>query len=160
MSMFDAYRLIPEDYIPDNIHITDQVYTKIKKPLVSYNKLGDPVGFTWNQSDTVCLEFITTGNVVYEDGDVPDIQGGFIQDAETYFNHSPKVFQLSILDFRYNVVGYVEVPAKARTVILSTDFNCASLSKGIYKLQLNLVEPQSGIQYQLIDKDSCQIFIR
>ena len=160
MSMFDAYRLIPEDYIPDNIHMTNQIYSKAKKPLVSYNSFGEPVGFTWNQSDTVCLEFITTGNVVYEEGDVPGIEGGFVEEADTYFTHSPKIFQLSILDFRYNVVGYVEVPAKAKTSILSTDFNCADLAKGVYKLQLNLVEPQSGLSYQLIDKDSCQIFIR
>ena len=160
MSMFDAYRLIPEDYVPDNIHITNPVYSKIKKPLVSYNSFGDPVGFTWNQGDTVCLEFVTTGNVVYEDGDVPGIEGGFTEDAETYFNHSPKILQLSVLDFRYNVVGYVEVPAKAKTTIISTAFNASNLAKGIYKLQLNLVEPQTGIQYQLIDKDSCQIFIR
>ncbi len=160
MSMFDAYRLIPEDYIPDNIHITNQVYTKIKKPLVSYNKFGDPVGFTWNQGDTVCLEFVTTGNVVYEDGDVPGIEGGFIQDADTYFTHSPKVFQLNIYDLRYNKVASVEVPAKSKTVVISTDFQIGELAKGIYKLQLNLIDSQTGIQYQLIDKDECQIFIR
>lgn len=160
MSMFDAYRLIPEDYIPDNIHITNQVYTKIKKPLVSYNKFGDPVGFTWNQGDTVCLEFVTTGNVVYEDGDVPGIEGGFVQDADTYFTHSSKTFQLNIYDFRYNKVASVEVPAKSKTAVISTDFQAEELAKGIYKLQLNLIDSQAGIQYQLIDKDECQIFIR
>lgn len=160
MSMFDAYRLIPEDYIPDNIHITNQVYTKIKKPLVSYNKFGDPVGFTWNQGDTICLEFITTGNVIYEDGDVAGIEGGFSEDAETYFAHSSKVFQISIYDFRYNKVAFVEVPAKAKTSVISTQLKAEELSKGIYKLQLNLVDPKTGIQYQLIDKDECQIFIR
>lgn len=160
MSMFDAYRLTPEDYIPDNIHAVNQAAVKIKKPLVSYNVLGEPVGFTWNKGDTVCLEFITTGNVVYEDGDVAGVEGGFIEDAETYLSHDDKTFQISILDFRYNVVGYAEVPARAKTVIISTELKAESLARGVYKLQLNLVDSKSGIQYQLIDKDQCQIFIR
>lgn len=160
MSMFDAYRLIPEDYIPDNIHITNQVYTKIKKPLVSYNKFGDPVGFTWNQGDTVCLEFVTTGNVVYEDEDVSDIESGFSEDADTYFTHSPKVFQISLYDFRYNQVAFVEVPAKARTAVITTELKAEELPKGIYRLQLNLIDPKTRFQHQLIDKDECQIFIR
>lgn len=160
MSMFDAYRLIPEDYIPDNIHITNQVYTKAKKPLVSYNKFGEPVGFTWNQGDTICLEFTTTGNVVYEDGDVPGISGGFSENADTYFTHSPKVFQLNLYDFRYNKVAHAEIPAQAKAVLLSTDFQAEELVKGVYKLQLNLVDLKTGLQHQLIDKDECQIFIR
>ena len=40
-----------------------------KLPLVAYNALNEPVGYTWNYGDTVYLEFNTAGNVVYEDQD-------------------------------------------------------------------------------------------
>lgn len=169
MSMFDAYRLIPEDYIPDNIHIADQVYTKIKKPLVSYNRFGDPVGFTWNQGDTIYLEFVTTGEVVYEEGDsfydkekeeFVVVEQGFTEDPDTYFNHSPKTFHISLYNFRYNEVASVDIPAKAKTSIISTAFDSANLPKGVYKLQLNLVDSEAETQWPLIDRENCQIFIR
>lgn len=158
MSMFDAYQLIPEDYIPDNIHITNQTYIKVKKPLVSYNKFGDPVGFTWNQGDTICLEFTTTGNVIYEEGDVPGTEAGFVEEADSYL--AGKIFQIGIYDFRYNKVASTELPAQVQTAVISTQLKTEELPRGVYKLQLNLIDPQTKIQYQLIDGEECQIFIR
>lgn len=160
MSMFDAYKLVPDSYVPNNLHYVSDVPPIPKKPLVAYNKAGEPVGFTWNRTDTICLEFNTTGNVVYEEGDIPGIEPGLTEDAETYFTHSAKTLQLYIYDFRYNVVAFAEAPAHAKTAFITTDILKTELVPGIYKLQLNLVDKNTNIQYSLIKGDDCQIFIR
>lgn len=159
MSMFDAYKLISEDYIPRNTQPMI-LEDKIKKPLIAYNKLGEPVGFTWNQGDTICLEFLTTGNVVYEDGDISDIPSGFMESAETYLSHSDKVMQLYLYDFRYRVVASAEKAAQAKMVFTTSDLKTENLATGVYKLQLNLLDKSTNIQYTLIKGDDCQIFIR
>ena len=69
LDRFANYKLVPEQYIPDNIHQPKIQPQKPKLPLVTYNKAGDPIGFTWNYGDTVYLEFETTGEVTYDPGD-------------------------------------------------------------------------------------------
>lgn len=159
MSMFDAYKLISEDYIPRNSQPII-LEGKVKKPLIAYNKLGEPVGFTWSKGDTICLEFLTTGNVVYEEGDISGIDSGFVENAETYLSHSDKVMQLYLYDFRYRLVAQAEKAAQSKVVFTTVELGAENLVSGAYKLQLNLQDKTTGIQYTLIKGDECQIFIR
>lgn len=159
MSMFDAYKLISEDYIPRNTQPV-VLEEKIKKPLIAYNKLGEPVGFTWSQGDTICLEFLTTGNVVYEDGDLSDVPSGFVESAKTYLSHSDKVMQLYLYDFRYRIVASAEKAAQAKIVFTTSDLKTENLATGVYRLQLNLLDKSTSVQHTLIRGDDCQIFIR
>ena len=69
LDRFMNYKLIPEDYVPDNIHQPQIQPKEPKLPLVAYNKQGDPIGFTWSYGDTIYLEFNTEGSVTYDPGD-------------------------------------------------------------------------------------------
>lgn len=86
LDRFANYRLIPENYVPDNVHQPQIQPKKPKLPLVTYNKQGDPIGFTWNYGDTIYLEFNTTGSVTYDPGDPgykePDLS--IEEDADMY----------------------------------------------------------------------------
>ena len=58
MSIFDSYRIIPKTYTPDNRESISYVTPSApKKPLVSYNTLGEPIGLTWREGDPIWLEF-------------------------------------------------------------------------------------------------------
>lgn len=160
MSMFDAYKLVPEEYTPSNIHQTSELNVKPKKPLVAYNAFGEPQGFTWNRGDSICLEFNTTGNVVYEERDIKGNSYGVVEDAETYLTNPQKTLQLYIYDFRYNVIAFAEAPAHAKTVFYTQDIFKQSPVAGAYKLQLNLLDESTGISHTLIDGKECSIFIK
>lgn len=86
LDRFANYRLTPENYIPDNIHQPTIQPKEPKLPLVTYNKQGDPIGFTWNYGDTIYLEFDTTGNVTYDPGDpgYEELTMGIEEDAKMY----------------------------------------------------------------------------
>ena len=86
LDRFMNYKLIPENYVPDNIHQPQIQPKKPKLPLVEYNKQGEPIGFTWNYGDTIYLEFNTEGSVTYEPGDpgYKDPNLYIEEDAETY----------------------------------------------------------------------------
>lgn len=174
MGMFQNYKLTPENYIPHNIHYDKVQPAEPKYPLVAYNKLGDPVGYTWNYGDSIYLEFTTTGNVIYDAEDTP-ANMGFTEDAETYLStpilnrdtnsdnyleETNKIFQVLIYDFRYNVVAQCELPAAAKVRVLSDSFYLSSLVKGVYKLQLNLIDKNAGVHYTLIDGDECTLYIK
>lgn len=82
------YKLVPENYVPDNIHQSQIQPKEPKLPLVIYNKQGDPIGFTWNYGDTIYLEFDTTGNVTYDPGDPGYVEPtlSIEESADTYLN--------------------------------------------------------------------------
>lgn len=86
LDRFTNYRLIPQDYVPDNIHQPTIQPNKPKAPLVAYNKKGEPIGFTWNYGDTIYLEFNTEGTVTYEPGDpgYKDLDSYIAEDANLY----------------------------------------------------------------------------
>lgn len=174
MGMFQNYKLIPENYIPNNTCYTSKQPPIPKYPLVAYNKLDEPVGFTWNYGDTICLEFNTTGNVIYD----PEEGGagfGFVEDANTYLTApiinreegaenylkvGQKIFEILIYDFRYEIVAKCEVPAALNVKIYTSDFQPCMINRGAYKLQLNLIDKVANTKYTLINGDDCNIFIK
>ena len=150
MGMFTSYKLTPEDYIPNNLHYTNIVPPEPKYPLVAYNAMGEPVGYTWNYGDSIYLEFNTTGNVVYDEE--------FVEDAETYL--AGKKFQLVIYNFRYDVVAHCECDAAASVRILSDSFYPCTLVPGVYKLKLNLIDKDAKVLCTLMDGDDCILYIK
>ena len=150
MNMFTNYNLIPENYIPNNLHEDNRIPPKPRYPLVAYNSQGEAVGFTWNYGDTIYLEFTTTGNVEFDEG--------VVEDAETYLQG--KKFQLQVYDFRYNVVAHCECEAAATVRILSDSFYPCTLVPGVYKLKLDVIDDVANTQYTLLDNDDCIIYIK
>lgn len=150
MGMFTSYKLTPEEYIPNNIHATGVTPPEPRYPLVAYNAMGEPIGYTWNYGDSIYLEFNTTGHVVYDEE--------FIEDAETYL--TGKRFQLVVYNFRYDVVAHCECDAAARVRILSDSFYPCTLVPGVYKFKLNLIDENAKILYTLMDGDDCILYIK
>lgn len=151
MGMFTNYDLTPNNYTPSNLYCDNRVQQKPKLPLVEYDAFDNPIGFTWNYGDTVYLEFSTVGNVVYDDL-------GFAEEAETYLQG--KKFEALIYNFRYEVVAKRTVDAATCVRILSDSFYPSSLVKGVYHLQLNLIDEQNGVRHTLVDGDNCTLFIK
>lgn len=161
MSMFETYSTIPSNHIPHNNENPSILTKKPRKPMVAYNAAGEPIGLMWNRGDTICLEFSTTGDVVYEEGDLgEDIPYGAVEDAETYLSGEGKVLQVNLYSFRYNLLASVELPATTKLVVSSRDLKMEELRCGTYKLQLNLIDKNQNITHTLIRSDECQIFIR
>lgn len=161
MDMFENYRLTPDDYIPSNLHYDNRVPTKPKYPLVAYNIKDEPIGYTWNYGDSICLEFTTTGNVVYDNQDVlpgTSIKGGFMEDAETYLQG--KIFRLEFYDFRYNVVACCSFDAAPFVRVLSESFQSIALVKGVYHLKLTLLDNKEKQLATLLSGDDCIIYIK
>lgn len=219
MDRFASYRLTPANYVPNNMHFTKHPSTEPTLPLVAYNQANEPIGFTWSYGESVYLEFLTTGYVVYNEGEASD-SAGFTEDAETYLSHKTpadypkhgdngvrlrsdtavdatalvdgttstdddeesseqqdsqesstetqaeeyfsdgtKIFQILVYNFRYDVVAWCEVPAATRVRVLSDSFYPHSLVKGVYKLQLNLIDKNAGTQITLLKGDECTLFI-
>lgn len=158
MSMFTNYNLTPKDYIPNNLHMDDRIPPKPKYPLIAYNSFDEPVGFTWNYGDTVWLEFTTTGNVTYEDGEIDGVEAGHTEDAEMYLNG--KKFKVLVYDFRYNVVAWCECDAAPNVKVLSDSFYPCSLVPGVYHLKLTLVDESNNSLITLIDNNDCILYIK
>ncbi len=154
MSIFDSYRVIPKTYTPDNRESISYVTPSApKKPLVSYNALGEPIGLTWREGDPIWLEFNTEGIVSDQE---EEITRGLYISAEQYLEG--KTFQLTIYDFRYNVIATADFPAgtTVRVPMQEVNFN-RPLIKGVYKLNLNLLDADRNNLQTLIN--GCQIFI-
>lgn len=147
MSIFTNYDLTPENYVPNNLHDTCKPYMRPKLPLVAYNALNEPAGYTWNYGDTVYLEFNTTGNVVYEDQDSKPT--GFSESAADYLKG--KKFQVLVYNFRYNLVAQCETEAAETVRVLSDSFYPSSLVPGTYTLQLNLIDEESRTHLRLFE---------
>lgn len=92
---FTVYQLTPPGYVPDNRQFSNKHPKPPHPPLVMYSptevdpETGEPypIGFTWNQGDSVFLEFITEGEVTYDPGDpeYTNPSGEYIQEsAKTY----------------------------------------------------------------------------
>lgn len=167
LDRFINYKLTPENYIPNNVHLTTKQPPQPKYPLVAYNALNEAIGLTWNYGDSVYLEFTTTGNVVYDEGVVEDAETYLStpvlnrdESAEQYLTANGKIFQVLLYNYRYEVVAHCEVPAAAQVRVLSDSFYPAELGKGTYKLQLNLIDKNAGTQYTLIGGNDCTVFIK
>lgn len=150
-NMFENFQLVPESYVPNNIESETVVPQKVKYPMISYNKFGEPIGFTWNYGDSVYLEFNTTGNVVYD-------ELGFTEDAETYL--SGKKFKLLVYNVRYEVVAQCECDAGTNVKILSDSFYPSSLVQGVYHIKLTLIDSDENVLTTLIGWDDCIIYIK
>lgn len=150
-SMFENYQYIPEGYTPNNVRYNAVVPQQVKYPLVSYNKFDEPIGFTWNYGDSIYLEFNTTGNVVYD-------ELGYTEDAEMYLQG--KKFKLNVYNVRGEVCAQCECDARTQVRILSDSFYPDSLVKGVYHLQLTLIDEDNNILTTLLGWDDCIIYIK
>lgn len=150
MNMFENYTLTPNSYIPRNTP-PKFLPKKQKYPLIAYNSFGEAIGYTWNYTDNICLEFNTTGNVIYDDE-------GVTEDAETYLNG--KIFNVLIYNSRYECVAEFQLNAGASvTVELSTVIK-KPLVPGVYTLQLTLIDENANTTVTLIDGNSGIIYIK
>lgn len=95
----------------------------------------------------------TTGD---NEGDVEEEEG--TPETEDP-NKGKKVFQILIYNFRYDVVAWCEVPAATTVRVLVDSFYPHGLVKGVYTLELNLIDENAGVRSTLIDKKNCTLFI-
>lgn len=158
--MFESYQLTPSSHIPNNSEEQRIILTdKPQKPLVSYNKFGQPVGLTWHRGDNICLELNTSGTVTYDLRD-PEVQAnqvdaGFYEVADQYLQNL--YFEILICDFRYNIMGTCKIPAEITAKVYTRDF-MDDLQPGIYYLNVHVVNAAGELQQAVIER--CQIFIK
>ena len=77
MARFDSYLNTPSSYVPNNKDtVLESVNDIIKYPTEEYNAKGELVGYSWNYGDSIILEFLTEGIVLYDNVTY--------EDAETY----------------------------------------------------------------------------
>ena len=150
--MFKNYKLDLTSYIPTNRN-TPLCNRVEKHPLEEYNSLGELIGYTWNSGDSVVLEFLTDGNVVYEDSDFTTPGLGHSVSAEEYLKG--KKVKLQIINFRYEVV--YEAECEAQTLI-NFEIKSNTLCDGTYKCSLQLYDATSSID--LVKFSDCTLYIR
>lgn len=147
--MFVNYENVPTSYIPNNTTICPPCTAIRKKPLEEYDAFGKLIGYSWYYGDQIVLEFNITGNVVYDSGVYEDVstEGGFL--------HKKKL-RLQFLDFRYEVIYDVILPAAATTKFYINNVTAERFVRGAYRCKLTLIDDtdEQDIQtYTLIDVD-------
>ena len=136
MNMFENYENIPTSYIPNNMTPQRPAPSVAKSPMTVYNAKGDFVGYTWNYGDEIVLNFLISGNVVYDDSG--DLEDTFYETAEQYLAGKYLIFEL--MNFRYEVAWRGLQYASTNTKFY-IDQNCSKyLLPGVYKGRLTLVE--------------------
>ncbi len=118
-------------------------------PLEMYNINNELIGFGWNQGDPIVLEFVVTGQVMYDDGTYVD--------AETYLKN--KNYQFELFNFRYEKV--FETVTNSNNII---DINIGSelsakLYKGMYYGKLTLLDKDNKVSQTLADNDVCKFYV-
>lgn len=135
MPIFTNYENISTSYCPGKPLPPNVNTREIKVPLAQYNVKNELIGFTWNQTDTINLQFIVSGSVQYDDGtfETPDV----------YFNN--KEIQLEIFDFRYECVYSTsqtyQTSEESDNAIVSFYIGPeCNIAKGTYGCKLTLID--------------------
>lgn len=150
MSMFNNYKNIPNDYIPNNITPPDYYHPAVKYPLEEYNAKGELIGFSWKYLDTIILEFITCGNVLYDDG--------IYEDAETYMDG--KKLNIKFYNFRYEEIYSVDILSSAHFKYYIDDELRNLLIPGTYSMSVTLIDEVNEVTETLLDSNVLKIFIK
>lgn len=151
--MFENYDYIPGTLIPCNTPNYIPPQGPITRPLEFYNAKGDFAGYTWTYGDSICLEFQTTGEVIYDDT-------GAYESVDQYFEG--KQLQLLIFDFRYIAVVDKTIDASSDAVFVLDQTDIESLVRGKYTFQLILIDNTNQTTYTLMPQsgDVCTIYIK
>ena len=154
MDMFSNYENIPTSYVPNNMTPQKPAPVVAKSPLTMYNAKGDFIGYTWKYGDEIILNFLISGNVIYDDSG--DAQSAFYETAEQYLEGKYLIFEL--INFRYEVawIGRQHASTNAKFYI---DQKCSKeILPGTYRGRLTLVESLDSTADQktvvLADTDS------
>ena len=151
MSMFNNYKNIPNDYIPNNIKPPEYYHPEVKYPLEEYNAKGELIGFSWKYFDTIVLEFITCGNVLYDDGSY--------EDAKTYLED--KKFNIKFYNFRYEEIysDTVDSSAYFRYFVDKEELR-SILIPGTYSMSVTLIDEENNVVETLLDSNVLKIMIK
>ena len=151
MSMFNNYKNIPNDYIPNNIKPPEYYHPAPKYPLEEYNAQGELIGFSWKYLDTIILEFITCGNVLYDDGAA--------ETADLYLEG--KKFQITFYNFRYEEIFSDTVDSSAYfRYYVDKDELRNLLIPGNYSMSVTLIDEENNIRETLLDSNVLKIMIK
>lgn len=151
--MFDNYKLNLSSYIPRNKSAVLMDRPQPKTPMEEYNAFGELVGYSWSAQDSVVLEFVTDGNVVYEDSDFTTPGLGHTVDAVEYLQG--KKVKLQIVNMRYEVVHKEEQDA---ALINQFIIESGKLVGGTYRCSLELVDTESTLS--LVKFEDCVLFVK
>ena len=83
---------------------------------------------------------------------------GYTEDAEMYLQD--KKFKLNVYNVRGEVCAQCECDAGTQVRILSDSFYPDSLVKGVYHLQLTLIDENNNVLTTLLGWDDCIIYIK
>lgn len=150
MSMFNNYQNIPKEYVPNNIKPPDYYHPAVKFPLEEYDIRGNLIGFSWKYLDTIILEFITTGNVLYDDG--------IAEDADVYL--TDKKFSIKFYNFRYEEIFKDEVESTNYLKYYISDKLKNLLIPGTYSMSVTLIDEENDVVETLLDSNILKIFIK
>lgn len=122
MGMFTNYKNIPNRYIPNNQCQRKPDLTAERLPYELYDPQGKFIGYCWHYGDSIDLQFVISGDVVYSDKDYyvdaptflktivkqPEQQSveqdGVEQSVEQSVKQTVRQIRLQIRDFRQEVV--------------------------------------------------------
>lgn len=150
MSMFENYTNIPRCYTPNNIIETPIEHPVFKYPLMEYDLKGNLIGFSWHYYDTIILEFLTCGNVYYDEG--------VAEDAETYLKG--KLFSLKIYNFRYELIFEDLIPASNVVKYVLSEKLRKMLIPNTYSMSVTLIDEENDVQQTLLDGNVLKIFVK
>ena len=166
---------------------TTKIERKPHAPLVKYsdtekNNAGFPkaIGITWNCDEPIYLEFMFTGDVVYDDGSKEsivdyirnskplDIGNETAKGFAKFCSTNNKVFQIFIYNENYNTTNWCEIPVNKIEYINNNcckfrininDFYPKVIARGNYVLELDLVDKSIDFKEVLVNKETCKLFI-
>ena len=150
-NMFISYDRIPDNYIPDNMHIpNNDLYVPQQRPLEEYNAKGEFIGFSWHHNDHIILQFVTTGIVKYDNE--------YYESAEDYLKD--KVFEINLYNFRYECISTTIIESSADLTLALEDDLALSLVPGIYYMSVTLVDEEHNVRQTLLDYDTLKFIVR
>ena len=146
-NMFKNYNAIPPNYVPNNVCPPIRTSTiEPITPLEMYNAKGELIGYSWYYGNAVILNFLITGEVIYDKGE-GDSPTGYAEDASSYLNEK-RILQLDIFNFRYESVYSKQILASSNVEFYIEKCLATKLVKGIYYGRLTLID-ETGEKYTL-----------
>lgn len=149
-NMFDNYKNIPKDYIPNNSAPVKHYTNNCKRPLEEYDLEGNFIGFSWRYMDSIVLEFVTDGYVLYDDG--------LAEDAEIYMQG--KELEISFYNFRYESIYSETIAASNKVKYYVGDKLKELLLPNTYAISVTLIDKEHNIRQTLLDGADVKIFVK
>lgn len=127
--MFDNYKNVKPDYIPNNLQKCIPSTEIIVSPLEIRNAYDELIGYWWNYGDTIKLIFYTEGTVEEDDGNIISAEDFLID----------KTFRICFYNPRYEIIHELEVRASTVCqIVIDSDISKNIFTRNVYGCSVTL----------------------